>query len=66
MLCILASTGHSCCVDGGEMATAREKKKTKTEFQNFNRGFVKYAATNVVFLGTQGRLTIIFHNGVPG
>ena len=32
------------------MATAREKKKEKkTEFQNFNRGFVKYAATNVVF-----------------
>ena len=42
------------------------EKKTKTEFQNFNRGFVKYAATNVVFLGTQGLLTIMFHNGVPG
>ena len=47
------------------MAATREKK-TKTEFQNFNRGFVKYAATNVVFSGAQGRLTIMFHNGVPG
>ena len=42
------------------MATAREKKKkTKTEFQNFNRGFVKYAATNVVFWGDTGTT---YHN----
>ena len=41
------------------MATAREKKKTKTEFQNFNRGFVKYAATNVVFLRGTGTT---YHN----
>ena len=41
------------------MATAREKKKTRTEFQNFDRGFVKYAATNVVFLGDTGTT---YHN----
>ena len=40
------------------MAAANEKQ-TNTEFQNFKREFVKYAATNVVFCGDTGTT---YHN----
>ena len=49
------------------MATAREKKKNKDRISKFQSRIRKIRCHQCSILrGTQGRLTIMFHNGVPG